>query len=172
MAVKIGDLSKTETWGGGFSLLPEGTYVVRVVDASEGTSSNNNPQIIVDLEVINGDQKGQTLKDWITVTEKSLGRVKGILAALRYEIPEGDFELPSSALIGRTASVVIRHEDYINKDNEHKVSAKIKVWEEAPEGFAPAPGAPVSAAQKTDDDIPFRFREHTPDRVHSYNPYV
>lgn len=170
MAVKIGDL--TDVVAGSFTLLPEGNYVVRVVDAAEATSSNGNPQIVVDLEVINGDQKGQTLKDWITVTEKSLGRVKGILSALRYEIPAGEFELPSSALIGRTATVVVRHEDYINKDNEHKVSAKIKVWEEAPDGFTAAPGAPVSAAQKPDEDIPFRFREHTPDRVHFYNPFV
>lgn len=155
MAVKIGDLSKTESWSGGFALLPEGTYVVRVVDASEGTSSNNNPQIIVDLEVIDGEQKGQTLRDWITVTEASLGRVKGILAALRYEIPEGDFELPSSALIGRTSSVLVRHEDYVSKAGEHKVSAKIKVWEEAPDAYAPAPGQPVSPAQKNLDDVPF-----------------
>lgn len=153
MAVKIGDL--TDVVAGSFTLLPEGNYVVRVVDAAEATSSNGNPQIVVDLEVINGDQKGQTLKDWITVTEKSLGRVKGILAALRYEIPAGDFELPSSALIGRTASVIVRHEDYVNKDNEHKVSAKIKVWEEAPDGFTAAPGSPVSPAQATDTDIPF-----------------
>lgn len=155
MAVKIEDLSKTEAWSGGFTLIPEGTYVVRVVDASEATSSAGNPQIVVDLEVLAGEQKGQSLKDWITVTAKSLGRVKGILAALRYEIPEGDFELPSSALIGRTASVIVRHEDYINRNNEHKTSAKIIVWEEAPDGFTAAPGAPVSAAQKTVDDIPF-----------------
>jgi hypothetical protein len=81
--------------------------------------------------------------------------VKGILAALKYEIPQGEFELPSSALIGRTASVVVRHEDYINNQNEHKVSAKIKVWEEAPDGFTAAPGNPVSPAQQVDDSIPF-----------------
>lgn len=155
MAVKIGDLSSTEAWAGGFTLLPEGTYVVRVVDASEGTSSNNNPQIIVDLEVIDGEQKGQTLRDWITVTANSLGRVKGILAALRYEIPAGEFELPSSALIGRTASVLVRHEDYVSNAGEHKVSAKIKVWEEAPAAFSPTPGTPVSPAQKNLDDVPF-----------------
>lgn len=151
MAVKIGDLSSTEAW----ALLPEGNYVVRVVDASEATSSNGNPQIIVDLEVIDGEQKGQALRDWITVTANSLGRVKGILAALRYEIPEGEFELPSSALIGRTASVLVRHEDYVSNAGEHKVSAKIKVWEEAPAAYAPAPGQPVSPAQKNLDDVPF-----------------
>lgn len=170
MAVKIGDLSGVTA--GAFPLLPEGTYVVRVVDASEGTSSNGNPQIIVDLEVVDGEQKGQTLRDWITVTEKALGRVKGILAALRYEIPDGDFELPSSALIGRTASVLVRHEDYVSNAGEHKVSAKIRVWEEAPDAYVAAPGAPVSAAQKPDDDIPFLWREHTPDRVHAYNPFA
>ena len=155
MAVKIGDLSNEAAWTGEFALLPEGTYVVPVVDAEERTSSGGTPQIQLDLEVLTGDQKGQSLRDWITVTAKSLGRVKGILAALRYEIPAGDFELPSSALIGRTASVIVRHEDYVNKDNEHKVSAKIKVWEEAPDGFTAAPGSPVSPAQATDTDIPF-----------------
>ena len=45
MAVKIGDLSNEAAWTGEFALLPEGTYVVRVVDAEERTSSGGNPSL-------------------------------------------------------------------------------------------------------------------------------
>ena len=131
MKVSVSDVAPST---GAFEVVPEGTYHVRIQDT---------------------DQKGRSLRDWIVYTENTKAIVKGFLQAIDYpEVPDGEDVKPSS-LIGRTAQVVVRHRDYVDKNGDPKTSASVMVWERASGVFTPSPGNPVSPAQKTDDSIPF-----------------
>ena len=128
---------------------------MRIQDAEERVSQSGNDMFQVDLEILDTDQKGRSLRAWIVYMEKTRGLVKGFLEAIDYpEVPDGG-EVAASSLIGRTAQVLVRHRDYVDKNNEHKQSASVMAWERASGAFHAAPGTPVSPAQKNLDDVPF-----------------
>lgn len=145
MSIPLKDIDKAEAWSG---LLPEGSYVMRVTDASEGKSKGGHDQIILDMEVIAGDKTGATCKDWIVVNENTAGRVKQVLDALDYQIPAGEFELKVSELIGRPAMVTVRHREW-----DGQMRTNIAAYNAAPDGVES--GRPDSGAAKRDEDIPF-----------------
>jgi len=97
------------------TLVPEGTYAVIVTDAEEKTSSKGTPGIGLDLEITEGSEKGRAVWDTAWVTEKAMWRVKKVLSALKYEIPEGEFDLNTADLIGRRMFVSVEHEKYDGK---------------------------------------------------------
>lgn len=109
--IVIPNLADVEAWSGG-SLLPPGRHLCRVdsVDDSQ-LSPGQHPQIIVDLRCTNGQHAGSTAKDWIVITEKTLGKVRQFLEALGMQIPQGDFYLPTDHIPGRPVVVNVIEED-------------------------------------------------------------
>jgi len=97
------------------TLVPEGLYSVIVTDAEEKTSSKGTQGIGLDLEITEGSEKGRAVWDTAWVTEKAMWRVKKMLSALKYEIPEGEFDLNTADLIGRRMFVSVEHEEYDGK---------------------------------------------------------
>lgn len=112
-------------WSGTGDSLPPGSYVVKVVQAEEAESRNGNPQIVVDLQVCEGDFSGAEIRDWITVTEVSMGRVVQVLQALGFDTDK-DVDLQVAEMVGKRAEVVVREESYTNRDGDLKTSMKVK----------------------------------------------
>lgn len=123
--MKLANLQGVEAWRAD-DQLPPGSYLMKVIDAKDDTSSSGNPQIVLDLQVVNGDWRGAEKRDWITITEASLGRVVQVLQAFGIPIPEGEFELKVADLIGKQAEVVLRNEAWTGRDGEQRESVKVK----------------------------------------------
>lgn len=119
--MKLGNLSGVEAWRADDQLPPD-TYVMQVIEAEESQSSAGNPQIVLDLRVTAGEWRGAEKRDWVTITESSLGRVVQVLEAFGIEIPEGEFEFKPSDLVGKTAEVVLREETYVVAPEKRKGS--------------------------------------------------
>jgi hypothetical protein len=128
------------------TLIPEGTYAVIVTDAEEKTSSKGTPGIGLDLEITEGSEKGRAVWDTAWVTDRAMWRVKKMLSALKYEIPEGEFDLNTADLIGRRMFVVCEHEEYDGK-------TRVRVVDMMPQGdWDPAD---IVKPEAKDDGIPF-----------------
>jgi hypothetical protein len=143
--------------------LPNGDYIVKIVDAVEIEGrTNKTPGIECTMEVLVGDHAERRVWDTIWVTPKTLGMVRWRLECAGVPIPDGEFELEGRHLMGRRVLVTVRQEAYTGRDGEQKTKAAVKGWKPAP---AAAPDDPfVNAASvdpgstpppHTDDDIPF-----------------
>ena len=96
-------------------IVPAGQYVVAFIDAEETTSQNGNPMIVADVEILRGDQKSRSLRDYLVFTEGAKWKLAQVLVAIGREIPEQEFELSPSDLIGKTCGVVTIEEEYNGK---------------------------------------------------------
>ena len=141
------NLQGVEAWKGS-GLLPPGTHTVEITSAQEKTSGGGKPQVEVELRAIGGEFDGGTIRDWITITEAAFGRVRQFLEAVRYEIPDGEFEMPVTELVGRQCSIVVREEPY---DGDMK--SKVKAYEQS--GSSDVTPAGVGANSKSTSDLPF-----------------
>jgi hypothetical protein len=97
------------------TLIAPGTYPVIVTDAQETIASTGTQGIQLDLELSEGSDKGRGLWDTCWVTEKAMWRVKKMLTALQFPIPDGEFDLDTAQLIGRRMFVVVDHEVFEGK---------------------------------------------------------
>jgi hypothetical protein len=97
------------------TLVAPGTYSVVVTDAEERVASTGRQGIGFDLEIVEGPQKGRAVWDTCWLSEKAMWRIKKVLSALQYPIPEGEFDLNPADLIGRRMFVVVDHEEYDGK---------------------------------------------------------
>lgn len=127
------------------TLVAPGTYAVIVTDAEERTASTGTQGVALDLEISEGSDKGRGLWDTCWVTEKAMWRVKKMLAALQFPIPEGEFDLDPSELIGRRMFVTVDHEEYDGK-------TRVRVQDMAPDHTFDPLAMPKAPA---DDGVPF-----------------
>ena len=78
----------------GFEAWPEGPYNLRILKASSGVSrNNNNPQLVIKFEAIDGPYEGKQLTQWITITEKSgfdLGPLLEAAIPGQYEVEQAE----------------------------------------------------------------------------------
>jgi hypothetical protein len=107
MTIKLGNLKGVEAWNAGGGL-PAGEHICRIDDAKPGKSKNGYEQIELTWTAIDGPFQGAEKRDWLTLTENSMGKVVALLEAVSFEIPDGDLDLKVSDLIGRHAAVVVR----------------------------------------------------------------
>ncbi len=112
--MKLQDLSKV-TEDAPATLVDPGIYEIVVTDAVEGESRKGTPYIELSMEVLDGASKGRGLKDWVYISELAMWRVKSVLKAFEFQIPEGEFELATASLIGQRARVEVKHELYNSK---------------------------------------------------------
>ena len=99
----------------GYKAVPEGTYEVRVKEIEAGTSQANAPKLDFKFEIISGKNKGSILFYTCSLQPQALFKLKVILEALGYEIPEGNFNLDIDELIDLECSVEVAHETYEGK---------------------------------------------------------
>ena len=99
----------------GYKAVPEGTYEVRVKEVEAGTSQANAPKLDFKFEIISGKNKGSLLFYTCSLQPQALFKLKVVLEALGYEIPEGNFNLDIDELIDLECSVEVAHETYEGK---------------------------------------------------------
>lgn len=152
MSFKL-SLDDVEPWKAGGVILNPGTHPIRVVD-EEVKLDGDHPVVLVTLEAIGGEEKGGEIRDWIHVTENSLGRIAQIYEAFGVEIPSGEFEwIP---LKGRSAKAVVRQSP--GRDDPKKMFSEVKAYLPLSEEDAAVAGLEEAfdAEQVKDDkDIPF-----------------
>lgn len=148
--MKLGNLADVEPWRAG-APPPPGSYVCRIDDAREGTSSGGHPQLELSWTVSGGDYQGAEIRDWLVVIETTRGKVVALLQAVGIEIAGGEFELRVADLIGRVAEVVLRSEPSY-KDPERMVT---RVAGYRPAGQQPVGAGANGAGAKSPEDLPF-----------------
>lgn len=155
--MKLGDLSKTEAWRPS-DQLPPGSYLAKVVEAADETSKSGNPMIVLDLQVCAGEWSGAEIRDWVTVIESTLGKVVQVLQAFGITIPEGDWELKVSDLVGKVAEIVVRPDSYTDGGGELKETTKVKGYRMAPTGSdVPSDTSGFTNGVKPSDSRPVPF---------------
>lgn len=156
--MKLGDLSDVKPWTPG-SMPPPGTYTARIENCEEGTSRNNYPQLILSWTVVGGEYDGAEIREWITITEATRGKVVALLQATGVEITPGDFELTPAMLTGKLAEIVVHKEPH--HAEEGKMVTKVAGHREPPGAVASSASNGARArAQSADvapdtEDLPF-----------------
>lgn len=106
------DLSGVEA---GRKTLPEGTYEVVVNEANQKSSKEGNPMISFEFEVTSGANKGYKLYENCSLQPQALFKLKTLLMALGFDIPNKAFDLDLKDLVGLTCEVEVGHEVYEGK---------------------------------------------------------
>ena len=146
--MKITGLDQVGTEETPQTLIPPGDYIIGITAAEENTSKNGHPQVALDLEILEGELKGRGVKDWVTVTERAMWRVKQVLVAVGYPNAEsGEVDLDAAKMIGGKAVITIKHELW-----DDKVRLRIDHWSPAPTSTSNASGIDASL---TESDLPF-----------------
>jgi len=164
MSFKL-SLDDVEPWKPGGVILRTGTHPIRVVEeeiklpGQEGSTSDH-PVVILTCEAIGGEERGGEIRDWVHVTENTLGRIAQIYEAFGVECPSGEFEwIP---LKGRQAKAIVREKP--GRNDPSKTFSEVASYvalaggEEVAAKFEEAFDAkPVEAGKggAKDDDIPF-----------------
>jgi hypothetical protein len=144
------DFDSIEPWSGGVRLGP-GTHIVKCVSADDsGKSSGGHNQIELELEAVEGEEVGATIRDWQVITVNTWGKVKQLWKA--FGAPKPEKQLDAQALVGKTAKIVVRTKMKDNGDEVNRVEAYQPagdVVDKLKEAF------PGSTEMKADDDLPF-----------------
>lgn len=140
------NLEGQEAWGGEFTLLPVGDYLLTVVGFEQKNSkSTNQPMIAVTFEVAEGEHVGKKAFNNYSLTQKALGRIKSLMVACRTQLDK----IVASQFMGQTIAASIIHEiqaagvDANGNPTPERTNAR--VVNEQPYGDAPE----VKAATKT-----------------------
>lgn len=166
MGIRL-NMNGVEPQTGGSGPLPEGEYIVKIIEATEKTASTGTPGIECTMEVLVGEHEGGRVWDNIWLSEKALGVARHKLECAGVPIPEDEFVLEAQHLVGRRVQVVVRHEAYTDRESNQRTAARVKAWS-APPGAGAASDDPFSgggagtgipnpapAGPADDDDIPF-----------------
>jgi hypothetical protein len=142
-------------------LLPDGNHVVTIQSAEDGTSSGQHPQI--ELEVSNSQGR---LRDWLVITDASIGKVVALAQAASVELPSDEDILDGlrlkqswmDKLVGKKVGIVARDEpDYKDPTKTrtriqgYVAPERIKASDVPPNGETDFIHAPAKAKA----DIPF-----------------
>ena len=154
--ITIPDLSNVDEWTGGGSLLKPGEYDVRVTAAKSVTSSNGNPGFELELSCEEG-----SIRAWQYITQKSLGGVKQVLAALGVATAGGAFQLNVESLVGKRCRIVVRDEQYQGETKTRVIAYQTATGQPSRVlgGATPAAASSSrpSAVGAGDSDIPFAW---------------
>lgn len=154
MSFKL-SLDDVEPWKGGGVILRTGTHPIRVVD-EEIKLDGDHPVVVVTLQATGGDEKGGEIRDWIHVTEASLGRVAQIYEAFQVKVPSGEFEwIP---LKGKAAKAVVREKP--GRDDPSKSFSEVAAYTaltdaDVVDGVKEAFGGTEVSGGSDGKDIPF-----------------
>lgn len=149
--VSIPDLSEVED---GFSNLPEGTYHLKVKSAEFGESNAGNEMITWEFEVADGKNKGGTIREFTVLQANSLWKLKGLLAAMNFDIPDSAFDLDLADMVGEEVMGDVQHEEYDGKQRARLVDiyAVGAEEEEAEEEEKPSKPAKKGSKKEPEED--------------------
>lgn len=143
-----------------FDDVPAGTYVGLIENTVVG-DSNGHATLRCQFKIVDGDQKGRVISDWLHFTQNAAGVVLTKISAAGVEPPTGLTTGDQWAtrlrdlLGGHHATIVVTLEEY--PKGSGTFSTKVKAWKTAPAEFAgrkPVGSAGGSDAP-VDEEIPF-----------------
>ncbi len=121
--MKLKDMDKTEAWSSNV-MLPVGWHTVTITEAEEGKSSNDNPQIELRLEGENG-----SIRDWLILTEKSMGKIKAAIVACGIEVKGGSWDFDAETMVGRQVRIFVGEED--DRQNPGQKRKRVMAYDQA-----------------------------------------
>ena len=138
--------------------VPNGDYLVTVIEASETMSKAGDEMIKLKLEV---EGHGVHLYDYLVATEASFWKIDTFRKAIGDRVVEGEeVELSAAALEGRQGHARLRIEEY-----QGKKSNKVELWITGNVTLHPEKGSALTAqsaypaksstTESEDDDVPF-----------------
>ena len=128
--------------------VPNGDYLVTVIEASETFSKAGDEMIKLKLEV---EEHGVRLYDYLVATESSFWKIDTFRKAIGEAVVEGEeVELSARDLEGRQGYARLMVEEYQGKKNN-----KVEMWltDRAPK--APLKKNPPATVQPEDSNEPF-----------------
>jgi hypothetical protein len=150
--------------GGGAFAVPEGEYLIKVIDADEGISQAGNEMIKPVFRVIFEDgTEGPKVYENLVFSEKTKWRVDQFVAACGKHPGKGvQFDLFPSMIFGWTCRAKLKIETYNGKDR-NKVESFIIADVQAPDAVVPRPSAQAKTVQANagaataddEDQVPF-----------------
>lgn len=116
--------------GVGYTPLPDGDYLCKVISAVPGVTKNGDDKVTVGYEVWEGEYKGKSIKNHTVTffkdrTKKGAWMALEILKALGQPY-QGAFTVEPTAWIGRVVYVSVKIEDYTREDKTTGKSNKVK----------------------------------------------
>lgn len=110
-------------------LVAPGRHVVRCTECKEEVSKNGNPMLVFDFEVVDGGDRGKSIRQWQTITEKALPIVKRYLSAVNYPMGSSEsVDIDAGWFPGKTVLITVEHEEW----NGRPVN-RITNWENPPQ---------------------------------------
>ena len=120
---------------------PEGTYEAKVAACSPGESKrSDDPLIEWKFEITEGPFAGKSITHRTSLSEKALWKLKQLLEALNYDIPEDEFDLDPDEVIDSELSIQIADRTYENDKGQDVTVSDVT-------GYAPA-GASAEGAEE------------------------
>lgn len=124
---------------------PEGTYEAKVAACVPGESKrSDDPLINWKFEITEGPYAGKSINHKTSLGEKSLWKLKQLLEALNYDIPEDDFELDPEEVIDMELAIQIADRSYENDKGQEVTLSDIT-------GYAPA-GAAAGGEEEEEEE--------------------
>ena len=108
-----------DTPDGDFSLMPEGTYEVKILNATVGPSKSSGIDVwCLDMEITDRMFTGRRLWLYISMKPEAKSMRKGTLTALGVNTAEGERPDLIDDVIGRKALAIVYHDTYQGQKRE------------------------------------------------------
>jgi hypothetical protein len=146
--MKVKDLDQTEAWSG--SILGPGRHAVKIVKATEGTSSNQNPQIELEYQSLNSPG---TIREWLVVLPTTYGKLKALLDAVGLVPEGGEWDFPTQSLVGRKLAIWVDEET--DRQDPTKKRNRVNAHEALDTSDVPADTSGFGAQSASEADLPF-----------------
>ena len=77
---------------GGFTLPPEGTFDLQIIEVKPDSSNDGDPQIVVKVEIADGEHEGASFRQYYTANEERGWALLNLLKATGIEYTAGEAE--------------------------------------------------------------------------------
>jgi len=111
----------------------KGDYLLKVQSIKADTSNAGNPMWVVDAVFVEGRHQGETIREYLALTENALFKVKSWLEALGKNVGKKKVKLPNTtpklmkAFAGKTYGAHIDEGDpYVNNEGEEVTKSEVK----------------------------------------------
>ena len=97
-------------------IIPEGSYVVSVVEVKSGVSKTGNKKLTIKYEIAEGKYKGKPIWDSLSLSENATWRIQQFIGALK--LPNtGKQEVDTDRWEGRKLVILVRKNTYEGRES-------------------------------------------------------
>ena len=105
-------------WGGESNISPVGTHKVKVIEATQETSSNKNPQLVLSFEVTGGEHDGARIRGYYMLMNSGAaeGRLKQVREACSVSLINAQGAFRRSDFVGKVCLIDVASEGWEKPD--------------------------------------------------------